>query len=142
MNEEIVKYLIATYDGDEIVVLLDSIKTLRGGREFTKTLIDYIRDYASGIEVITPQTTTMGIMPNKLYKWSGVPSLSISFGSAPAGVAAHYMFEFSCPSNAATQLALPQGIKWADDEELEPEAGMTYQVSILNGLAIYASWEN
>jgi hypothetical protein len=51
------------------------------------------------------------------------------------------MFQFTCPSSAATTLTLPVTIRWANDDELEPEAGYTYQVSIVDNLAVYAGWE-
>ena len=91
--------------------------------------------------IITPETTTITILPDKLYKWGKVSELAISFGGGTTGMASHYMFEFSCPDSTTTQLSLPDGIKWANDNELEPESGCTYQVSILDNLAVYAEWE-
>lgn len=63
------------------------------------------------------------------------------FASGASGYANEYIIDFTCPANAATELTLPSGIIWANDDELIPEPGTRYQISILDGLAIYAGWE-
>lgn len=135
------QYKFEQYKGRQIKALLDNLRTLLGAENFTKTLTEYLSD-AGATPIIVVSSASQQLEPNKFYVWNEASSLTITLGSGSSGIVHEYMFQFKCPSNAATQLTLPQGIKWADDEELEPEAGMTYQVSILNGLAIYASWEN
>jgi hypothetical protein len=51
------------------------------------------------------------------------------------------MFQFTSPSDADTVLTLPGTVRWANDDPLEPEAGHTYQVSVVDNLAVYAGWE-
>jgi hypothetical protein len=49
-----------------------------------------------------------------------------------------YMFQFS--SNDSTKLSLPTNIKWIGDNEVEPN--MTYQVSIVNNIAVMGGTSN
>lgn len=91
----------------------------------------------------TPQVTqsqqTVTISPNVLNVWPlAVASLNITLGAAVTGKANEYMLQFVVSGDNFT-LSLPNGIRWL--EEPEWEAGYTYQVSILNGLAITAGWE-
>lgn len=95
-----------------------------------------------GTPIIQHSSDTMvTIEPNKLHIWGVVSSLTLGFADGPLGQVAEYKFQFSCPANSATALTLPNGVKWMNDDNLEPEPNWTYQVSIVNNLAIYAGWE-
>ena len=50
-----------------------------------------------------------------------------------------YMMEFTVSGDNFT-LTLPSGVRWMEEPDFE--AGSTYQVSVLNNLAIYAAWES
>lgn len=95
-------------------------------------------------DVLTPiismeETEVSGLQPGKLYTWGSIASLQInSFAAATAGIAVEYMLQFVVGSNNFT-VSLPNGILWA--EEPSWENGYTYQVSIVNNLAIGAGWE-
>jgi len=103
-------------------------------------LMDVKASYA-GIPVVEQTQSEVTIEPNKLNIWSTpISTLTILFASGVTGYVNEYMIQFTCPSNAATTLTLPSGIQWAN-EDLEPEAGYTYQISILDGLAVFAGWE-
>lgn len=93
---------------------------------------------AVSIPMVEQTDTTLQIDPNVLNKWGTVNSLGIGFTAGASGRANEYMMEFTVGSDAFT-LTLPSGIRWV--EEPEWENGLTYQVSVLNGLAIYADWE-
>jgi len=90
---------------------------------------------------ITEQTETdVTISPNVMNVWTtAVSSLTIAFGSGPRGKVAHYMMQFT-PASGFT-MTLPSGIRWVNGDEPDWTDGSTYQVSIENGLAIYAEWE-
>ena len=82
------------------------------------------------------------IQPNVKNIWPGkMPQLTIAFAEGVSGYDNEYMIEFTCPDDAATELTLPSGVLWVDDETLELQAGYTYQISIIDNLAIYAGWE-
>lgn len=96
---------------------------------------------AGSMQMIQQTDTTLAINPNVLNVWGTVSSLAISFNAGASGAVNEYMIQFTCPSNAGTTLVLPSSVKWMNGDELEPEAGWTYQVSIVNNLAVYAGWE-
>lgn len=89
--------------------------------------------------VISNQTDlSVSIEPNKLYVWGSIAELVIAFVAGTSGYANEYMLEFTASTDSFT-LTLPSGVRWVEDPEWQ--AGYTYQVSILNGLAVYAGWE-
>jgi hypothetical protein len=49
-----------------------------------------------------------------------------------------YAFEFTSTTDDFT-LNMPRGVKWIEEPEILE--GYTYQVSVLNNLAIIAGWE-
>lgn len=81
---------------------------------------------------------SMAISPNILNIWGNVSSLTLTFIDGAQEKFNEYMLEFTVSSDEFT-LTLPNGIRWV--EEPDWESGNTYQISILNGLAIYAEWE-
>ena len=79
------------------------------------------------------------ILPNELNKWGKIKSLTInSFQGAQEGHVNEYMLEFTVSGDNFT-LTLPEGVRWV--EEPTWENGYTYQVSIVNNLAVFAGWE-
>ena len=89
--------------------------------------------------VVAQTRRSVSIAPNVLNKWGKVPSLSItSLRPGPSGYANEYMLEFVA-SGDNFSLLLPRYVQWR--EEPEWEDGYTYQVSIVNNLAVYAGWE-
>ena len=79
------------------------------------------------------------ILPNELNKWGEIKSLTInSFQGAQEGHVNEYMLEFIVSGDNFT-LTLPEGVRWV--EEPTWENGYTYQVSIVNNLAVFAGWE-
>lgn len=83
--------------------------------------------------------TTVSILPNVLNKWGSVQSLAVSFVAGEQGCVNEYQLEFTVDSDEFT-LTLPRSVRWASEPSWE--SGYTYQVSILNNLAIYAEWED
>ena len=79
------------------------------------------------------------ILPNELNKWGKIKSLTInSFQGAQEEHVNEYMLEFTVSGDDFT-LTLPEGVRWV--EEPTWENGYTYQVSIVNNLAVFAGWE-
>lgn len=79
------------------------------------------------------------ILPNELNKWGKIKSLTInSFQGTQEGHVNEYMLEFTVSGDDFT-LTLPEGVRWV--EEPTWENGYTYQVSIVNNLAVFAGWE-
>lgn len=90
---------------------------------------------------ITLQTaTTVTINPNVLNKWDDpVSQLIITLGPSENGVADEYMLEFTVGVDDFVWSC--NDIRWGEGEAPDFENGYTYQISIVNGLAIAASWE-
>lgn len=79
------------------------------------------------------------ILPNVLNKWENIKSLTIhSFQGAQEGCVNEYMLEFTVSGDNFI-LTLPEGIRWMGEPTWEN--GYTYQVSIVNNLAVFAEWE-
>lgn len=79
--------------------------------------------------------TTFTLTPNTMHIWGEVANLNLSLPSDTNNLLDEFIFTFTCPSSGATTLTLPATIGWVQEPELE--AGKTYQVSIVNGLAGY-----
>ena len=102
----------------------------------TYQVLAYFTDFND--KVVNHTNTTVSIKPNVLNVWGAVNSLNISFTAGNSGDENEYKLQFKVNSNNFT-ITLPNGVKWI--EEPEWESGYTYQVSVLNGLALGAGWE-
>ena len=88
---------------------------------------------------IVPQTETdVEINPNVLNVWGSVEALEIALTGDTEGQVNEYMLQFVVDGDDF-ELTLPSGVRWL--EEIEFESGNTYQVSIVNNLAVGAGWE-
>lgn len=87
---------------------------------------------------VSQEQTEVTIVPNKLNIWGRVSSLIISFASGTANVCNEYMLRFTVGA-ANFALQLPSGVRWVNEPDWEQ--GSTYEVSIEDGLAVYAGWE-
>jgi hypothetical protein len=96
---------------------------------------------ADKVAIVQQSESSVAINPNVLNVWGEISSLAITFTAGSSREVNEYMFQFTCPSDAATTLTLPGTVRWANDDPLEPEAGHTYQVSVVDNLAVYAGWE-
>ena len=65
--------------------------------------------------------------------------MTVTLGAEVEGRANEYLFQFTSGA-AATTLTLPSALTWANGEALAPEANKTYQVSIVNGYAVYSAF--
>ena len=77
--------------------------------------------------------TTFALTANVFHKWGVVSSLTLTLASGAAGYLSEYMFEFQSGSTA-TSLSLPSTVTWVETPTIE--ANKTYQVSIVNDIAI------
>lgn len=84
--------------------------------------------------------TSVTISPNDLHVWEEpMAALDITLGTAPLGRASEHMIRFTVPSNQTANVSIQPDVKWM--EEPEWNMGSTYEISIVNGLGIYAEWE-
>ena len=103
-----------------------------------KQVVNDIVDAVNGIRsAVNHSQTTVSIRPNVLNVWGSVGSLNITFLAGDTDCENEYKLQFYVNSSSFT-LNLPSGVQWV--EQPEWEVGYTYQVSILNNLALYAGW--
>lgn len=88
---------------------------------------------------VVPQTETdVDIEPNVLNVWGSIEALTISLTGAVSGQVNEYMLQFEVDGDNF-ELILPSGVRWLEEHSFED--GNTYQVSIVNNLAVAAGWE-
>lgn len=96
--------------------------------------IDRVADLR--VSISNETATSKSISPNVYYKWGTMSSLSITLATpSDSTVLNNYMFEFTA-SSAGCSLTMPSGIKWQNGSAPTIESGKTYQISIINNLAV------
>lgn len=83
------------------------------------------------------------LQPDKLYNFGEVATLAVGFEPPMEGKAANYAFQFKSPASAPTTITMPDSVVFPveSDSMFNVKAGRTYQVTILNNLAVATSWE-
>lgn len=82
--------------------------------------------------------SVMTLRSDTYYKIGTLSSLTVKFTHAyGSGYLANYMFEFTASSSGCS-LTMPSGVKWKDGVAPTIQAGKTYQVSVVNNLAVAA----
>lgn len=77
--------------------------------------------------------TTFALTPNVFHRWGEVATLNLTLGAETAGVLNEYMAQFTS-GTTATVLTLPDTVTYIGESTIE--ADKTYQVSIINNLAV------
>lgn len=100
-----------------------------------KTEIPNISNKADKVTVVDHGTadTTFALTPNVLHVWGEVATLNLTLAAETSGVVNEYMAQFTS-GTTATVLTLPETVKYIGDDTIE--ADKTYQVSIINNLAV------
>lgn len=94
---------------------------------------------ANGMDIVLQVETSVSISPNVLNRWlSPISSLTIDFSAGTIGKVNEYILEFK-PASSSFTITLPTGVLWPEDPEWE--LGLTYQISVVNGLALYIAWD-
>lgn len=96
---------------------------------YTKKEIDDMR----GRVEVEGSEVTQELKPGILYVFGEVTSLTLTFASGDTDIREEYMFEFTSGATPTT-LSLPDDVKWIGDSTIE--ASKTYQVSIVNNIAV------
>ena len=100
-----------------------------------KAVANYVAE-AIDTPVVNHTETTVEITPNVLNVWGEVAELNITLAAGKEGVANEYIIQFTSGNNP-TILVLPSEIKWYNDKTPVIADNMVYQISILNGLAVF-----
>lgn len=101
-------------------------------------------EVAPHIEVVTIEGGAAILEPDKLYDFGEASQIAVGF--APASepqYAAQYAFQFKSPADTPTTLTMPDGVVFPKESDsiLSIKAGLTYQITIVENLAVATSWE-
>lgn len=100
-------------------------------------------DGASGVSVRVEKTsedTVVELESNKLYIFPEMASLTVTLGEpTDASIANEYHLLFTSPSDSATEFSIPDTIKVPTSWSID--AGKIYEISILENVLTYMSWE-
>lgn len=99
------------------------------------TDIPDVDDKADKVTVVDHGTndTAFELTPNVFHEWGEVAALTLTLAAETPGVLNEYMFQFTS-GTTPTVLTLPETVKWIGESAVE--ASKTYQVSIVNNLAV------
>jgi hypothetical protein len=90
------------------------------------------------VTISTAGAVSQALDAGKIYHFTGaVSSISLTLNAAASGQLAQYHFDFESGSTAATVTLT--GITWPSGT-FTPEANKRYEIDILNGYAVVASW--
>lgn len=100
-----------------------------------KTELPDISNKADKVTVVDHGTndTTFALTPNVLHVWGEVATLNLTLAAETSGVVNEYMAQFTS-GTTATVLTLPDTVTYIGESTIE--ADKTYQVSIINNLAV------
>lgn len=100
-------------------------------------------EVAPHIEKVIVEGGAAILHPDKLYMFGEVAQIALDFAPADDKYAAQYAFQFKCPADAKTTITMPDSVRFPveSDNVLTLKEGRTYQVTIVNGLAVATSWE-
>ena len=84
------------------------------------------------------------LQPDKLYDFGESAQIAVAFAPATdPKYAAQYAFQFKSPADTPTTLTMPEGVVFPveSDSQLQIKKGLTYQITIVDNLAVATSWE-
>ena len=104
----------------------------------------YIKDFKAselvkiGRPIVNTNSSTVSMWPNIYYRVTNTPStLTLTFNTKLTTNMEEYFIEFTTSSDGCS-LIVPSSVKWMNGEVPALEANSTYQISIVNNLAICA----
>lgn len=89
--------------------------------------------FKSKVSTENVSENTKELQPNRYYIFSEMTELTITLAEGEEGKLNEYMFEL-VSGTTPTTLTLPETVKWMGDNTIE--ASKTYQVSIVNNIAV------
>ena len=126
----------------QVIPLVQKVSELENDADYqTQTQVEeLVEPKADKVSVINQTETTAQIQPNVLNVWGEVATLDITLATpSDTSILNEYMVQFTSGATA-TQLVLPDTIEWLSEPTINANA--TYQLSIINNLAIIGEWSN
>lgn len=98
----------------------------------------YVSGSDTPLDVVQQNEDDVTIDPNVLNVWATpLSNLRIAFNAGASDKVNEYMLQFTCDANFV--LEFDDDVRWAEEPDFVD--GNTYQISVLDGLAICVGWE-
>lgn len=104
----------------------------------TKQIWTHGQLYSLTNKIVNHSDTTVTITPDEFHVWGSVDSLNISLQNVNDSFYHEYVIQFTSKDN--TTLILPDTIIWENGIIPVIKPNTTYQISIVNNLAMFASF--
>lgn len=135
ISEQVLQATEMNQISQKIDELVDGVNTNANnipdvGQLATKTELS---SKANKVSVENVSENTKELQPNKYYIFGEMETLTLTLAAGEENKLSEYMFEFTSGTTPTT-LTLPESVKWIGDNTIE--ASKTYQVSIVNNIAV------
>lgn len=135
ISEQVLQATEMNQISQKIDELVDGVNTNANnipdvGQLATKTELS---SKANKVSVENVSENTKELQPNKYYIFGEMETLTLTLAAGEENKLSEYMFEFASGTTPTT-LTLPESVKWIGSNTIE--ASMTYQVSIVNNIAV------
>ena len=117
----------------------DSYSKITDGDSIMSAIEKLEAGLTPSVKTSTASSVKRTISPNVFYKYGVCSKIEITFTAGDTNSYNEYMLEFQS-GETPTELILPNEVKWTGDHAIE--SNMTYQVSIVNNLAVMGGWAN
>lgn len=106
-----------------------------------QTTIDIsLQSKADVTKIINHTKSTVTIQPNVWNVWGDVTSLSVTKGNEIGGIVNNFMIRFKAGEGCKVDF-LKFTLQWYGDSEPEWVKGNTYEISIVDNIALWAEFE-
>lgn len=95
-------------------------------------------------KVVSQTASEVTIQPNVMNVWGDVTSLKITKGTEISGIVNNFMIRFTIAGEGTPDIQFDWGkekIQWYGGNEIEFINGNTYEISIVNNIALWAEFE-
>lgn len=135
ISEQVLQATEMNQISQKIDELVDGVNTNANnipdvGQLATKTELS---SKANKVSVENVSENTKELQPNKYYIFGEMETLTLTLAAGEENKLSEYMFEFTSGTTPTT-LTLPESVKWMGNNTIE--ASKTYQVSIVNNIAV------
>lgn len=135
ISEQVLQATEMNQISQKIDELVDGVNTNANnipdvGQLATKTELS---SKANKVSVENVSENTKELQPNKYYIFGEMETLTLTLAAGEENKLSEYMFEFTSGTTPTT-LTLPESVKWIGSNTIE--ASKTYQVSIINNIAV------
>ena len=125
---------------------VDSVETELDGKvssgDFNEAIGSINGDIAGKADKVTKQEVSgdQTISPNTMYVWGSVTALTITKGTENAGIVNNYMIRFTAGEGCVVTFSGFE-LDWFGGEAPTWTAGNTYEISIVDNIALWAEFE-